>query len=344
MRTGLILGEKSFAFRDVPERQLREGGAIVDITLCGICGSDVSAYKSGAPYPHGLCGHEWTGVVRAIAADIPGISEGTRVVCSGPGPCITRCSACLQGRYEACATVVKSILGDDGFSPDSGGFAPTQLVDATRLLPVPPSLTDMQAAMVEPATVATRSVRRSGIKAGDRIAVVGAGPIGLFAIQAVRAAGAELVIAIDPDARRGKVAVELGAHYHCPPGDEAEALIRELTDGLGVDKVFECSGAPPAIQASAAYARQRGTVILVGVSAKAVSIEPVVFVLKELDVVTSVGFDKADTLSVLGMMQSGLIRTDPLYSETIALGQTGVAIAELAAGSEKIKILVDTRG
>lgn len=340
MKTGLILGQGAFEIENVPDRQLRAGGAVVRITLCGICGSDVSAYKSGAHYPKGLCGHEWVGVVHSIALDVPGIVEGTRVVCSGPGPCVTGCPACLQGRYDACAMIVKSLLGDDGFSPDSGGFAPYQLVDARRLLSVPAALSDTQAAMVEPATVATRGVRRSGAKPGDRVVVLGAGPIGLFAIQSLRALGVELLVVIDPDAHRRAVATAVGADYALEPGDAASATIAELTGDLGPDIVLECSGAPSAVQDSATLCRHKGVVVLVGVSPRPIMIEPVEFVLKELTVITSVGFDKADSLAVLGMMEAGRIRTEPLYSETIALGSTGAAIAELANGSEKIKILV----
>lgn len=343
MKTGLITGARQFRFHDVSERQLKQGGAIVDITLCGICGSDVSAWRSGAHYPAGLCGHEWTGIVSAIAMEIPGIVEGTRVICSGPGPCVTGCSACLQGHYHACANVVASLLGADGFSPDSGGFAPRQLVDARRLLPVPPGLSDIQAAMVEPATVATRAIRRSTVIAGDRVAVLGCGPIGLFAIQSLLAAGAGTVIAIDPSSHRRGLAKTLGAHLVFAPDDAARNGIAQLTDNLGLDLVVDCAGVPATVQFSADLARQRGTVMLVGVATQQVPIDPAVWVLKELTLLTSVGFDKADSLAVLGLMESGQIRVDSMYSETIDLGQTGVAIEELAAGSDKVKVLVNTR-
>lgn len=344
MKTGVIVGKGEFVFEDVPKRVLRQGGAIVRITLCGICGSDVSAYKTGAPYPKGLCGHELVGVVEEISVEIPGVDEGTRIVVSGPPPCATRCPACLQGHYEACSNIAQSLLGADGFSPDSGGFASRQLIDARRLVPVPASLTDQQAAMAEPATVATRGVLKSGIRPGQSAVVLGAGPIGLFAIQTLKAGGVRDIVVIDPDVGRRSVALKVGASHGFSPGEDGARAVLDLTAGLGPDFVFECSGASTALHDAARLCRHMGTVVMIGVSAVPVMIEPVEFLLKELTMITSMGFDKNDTMSVLRLLESGKILTDPLYSETIPLGETANAISELAKGSDKIKVLVAPEG
>lgn len=341
MLTGLITGVGRFELRDVAEPRVVPGGVVVDIALCGICGSDVIAYRDGQVYPPTLCGHEWVGTVSAVASDVTGLAEGDRVVCSAPPPCGTRCPACRQGRYRSCANVAGALLGRDGFSPESGGFARRQTVDARRLVRVPDELSMIQAAMVEPATVATHAVRRCGVRAGDRVGVIGAGPIGLFALQGLRAAGTGSIAVIDPDPARRELALELGADVTWEPGSDAKHGVAELTGELGLDISFDCAGVPATIQDAARLARQGGTVMLVGVAAGHATINPATWILKELSVRTSLGFDKSDTAAVIDLLATRRIRVEPLHSDTVGLDHAGAALDGLATGSGAVKVLVD---
>lgn len=202
----------------MPDPEITPGTALVEIDLCGICGSDVHAFQSGGPYNPGVCGHEWTGVVSAVAGDVTGIDEGDRVVAGASPPC-GHCGSCLRGDPQRCSTALRGLMGTDGRSPHAGGFAPTQAVDARRLLRVPSSLSVEQAAMTEPTMVATHAVRRSRINLGDVVAVIGAGPIGLLTLQCARAAGAGRLFVVEPDPVRADLAKALGAEAVFAPGE-----------------------------------------------------------------------------------------------------------------------------
>ena len=345
MKAGLLTGTRKFMICDVPDPQLIAGGAIVDIKLCGICGSDVSAYKygdkMGTAYPPALCGHEWMGVVRSVADNVSNVSEGDRVLLGSPPPCGTNCTACSQGRFHACETAVISMLGGDGFSPHSGGFAPQQTVDARRLVRVPDNISDVQAAMAEPATVVAHGIRKSSMLVGDRVAIMGAGPIGLFAVQIAKANGAGQVIVIEPDEHRRQMALTLGADFAWSPGEEATQNVADLTGNLGLDRVYDCAGVPATLQASTALVRRCGMVMIIGFATSLSPADTGAWLMKEISVHTSLSFKRADTLAVLDLMAKGIIKVDTMHNSTIGLSEAADAFEEFATGSDKLKILVD---
>jgi (R,R)-butanediol dehydrogenase/meso-butanediol dehydrogenase/diacetyl reductase len=347
MKTGLLTGTRKFMLCDVPEPQLVAGGAIVDITLCGICGSDVSAYKSGdkmgIAYPPALCGHEWMGIVRSVADNVSIVSEGDRVLLGSPPPCGTNCPACRQGRFHACELAVLSMLGGDGFSPHSGGFAPRQAVDARRLVRLPDNISDVQAAMAEPATVVAHGIRKSSLLLGDRVAILGAGPIGLFAAQIAKANGAGQVIVIEPDEHRRQMALTLGADFAWAPGEEAAQNVADLTGNLGLDRVYDCAGVPATLEAATTLVRRCGMVMIIGFATSLSPADTGAWLMKEISVHTSLSFNRADTLAVLDLMANGGLKVGPMHSSTIGLSEAADAFEELAAGSGKLKILVDPR-
>ncbi len=347
MKTGLVTGTRKFMLCDVPEPQLVAGGAVVDITLCGICGSDVSAYKysdkMGLAYPPALCGHEWMGIVRSVADSVSTVSEGDRVLFGSPPPCGTNCAACRQGRFDACETAVISMLGGDGFSPHSGGFAPRQAVDARRLVRLPGNISDVQASMAEPAAVVAHGIRNSSLLAGDRVAILGAGPIGLLAMQIAKANGAGQVIVIEPEEHRRQMALTLGADFAWAPGEEATRNVADLTGNLGLDRVYDCAGVPATLQAATTLVRRCGMVMIIGFATSLSPADTGAWLLKEISVHTSLSFKRADTLAVLDLMANGSLKVDPIHSSTIGLSEAADAFEELAAGSGKLKILVDPR-
>ncbi|WP_189622528.1 zinc-dependent alcohol dehydrogenase [Novosphingobium colocasiae] len=347
MKTGLILGTGKFELREVDNPVVRKGGAVVAISLCGICGSDIGAYKHGddSPfaYPPAVCGHEWCGVIEDLDPEIDYLAVGDRVIFSAPPPCGTNCTACRQGKYSACSSIVAAFFGQDGFSPNSGGFAPRQCVDARRLIRMPDEISDIEGAMAEPASVASHCVRRSGLLTGDRVAVIGAGPIGLFTLQAAAASGAQDILVIEPSATRRELARQLGATHVCAPGREATECIGDITRGLGVDQVFECAGVAATLQDATTYVRQRGTVNLLGLSGVKAAIDTDSWLVKEIAIQTSLGFDKADMEAALVNMTNGSINTKSMLTDTIPLENLESTIKEISNGRDSVKILVDPR-
>ena len=140
---------------------------------------------------------------------------------------------------------------------------------------MPEGLDDLDAAMVEPLTVALHATRRTDIRLGDTVAVIGAGPIGLLTLQCARAAGAGRVLVVEPVPERAALAIELGADRVFNPREEDVAgELAEATGGLGPDVVFECAGISPTIQQAVDFVRRGGAVTLVGLSNEPATINP----------------------------------------------------------------------
>lgn len=343
MRAALITGPRRLELAEVPEPRPVPGGVVVGIRYCGVCGTDVGAWRSGAaPHPS-LFGHEWMGTVRALGDAVDGFAPGDRVVVGVRSPCGS-CRDCVSGRPDSCRAVRAMLLGHDPLAPRHGGFAPVLAADAERVVRVDSRLSDEEAAMVEPAAVAHRAVRRSGIGLGDVAVVQGAGPIGLLVLQLARAAGATTVVAVEPDPFRQATARELGADLAMPPGAEATDAVRQVTGGAGGDVVFECAGRAALVQGAVDLTRHHGVTALVGYIEEEATIDPGRWLGKDITVVASMGFARQDVRHVMSLVADGRVRVAPLHTRTIALEELDPLLQALAAGgSPDTKVLVDPR-
>lgn len=341
MHAALITGEHRVELVEFPNPSPAPAGVVVDVAFCGICGTDIHAYQSGRPYNPAICGHEWAGTVSAIGAEVTSLSEGDRVVVA-VAPSCGRCTACRRGQADRCEVTFLSALGRDALAPPHGGFAPQIAVAAARVVKTDPGLSDEQAAQVEPTTVAFHAVRNSNLRLGDIAVIQGAGPIGLGAMQWVRAAGAGRVIVIEPSPERRELALALGAHHAAAPGDEANQLIRELSHGLGADIVYECVGRPFAVQAAVDLARRGGSMCLIGLAEGDAPISPGAWLVKEISVTSSLAYLHEEFEMSMGMMADGRIVVDPLHTSTVGLDSFEDALADLASGqSKEMKVLVN---
>ena len=341
MRAALITGKETVELREFPNPTPAPRGVVVDIALCGICGTDIHAFQSGRPYNPAICGHEWCGVVSEIGSEVTSLSEGDRVVVAA-APACGRCTACNRGQAARCEVAFLSALGRDALAPPHGGFAPRIAVAANRVVRTDPGLSDEAAAQVEPATVAFHAVRTSALRLGDIAVIQGGGPIGLGTMQWVRAAGAGQVIVVEPSARRRELALALGAHHVVEPGPDANLLIRELTHGLGADIVYECVGRPFAVQSAVDMARRGGAMCLIGLADGDAPISPGVWLVKEISVTSSLAYLHEEFEMAMGMIADGRVAVEPLHSSTVGLADFASALADLASGtSEQTKVLVN---
>jgi len=339
MHAAVITGQGSIELREVPEPVPAPGGVVVDVALCGICGTDVHAYAHGGPYPPTLCGHEWSGTVSAVAAGVRSVSEGDRVSVAILPACGT-CTECRAGLTDWCTTATMSLMRDAAGSAH-GAFAPRIAASAARVVPVPSALDDAAAAMVEPATVAFHGVRHAGIRLGDTVVVQGAGPIGAFALQWARECGAATVIVVEPSPSRAALARTLGADVVVEPGPPAAAEVAERTHGLGADVVVECAGIPATIQSAIELARRGGRVAVIGLSDLPATVQPGTWLMKEVTVRGSIAYVRGEFDPCIAMLASGRIRVAPIHTSTVALDAIAGAFDLLAAGSGgETKILV----
>lgn len=339
MRAGVVTGKGQFELIQVEDPAPRDGQAVVAVSRCGICGSDVHAYVEGWPYAAGLCGHEWTGTVVQTGTGVSSVGVGDRVV-GGQAPGCGACRECRAGLPQFCRVAQSQYSGRD--APASGGFAPFLTLAANRLARVPDGVDEDQAALIEPASVALHAVRRSAIAIGDVACVVGCGPIGLMTVQFARLAGAGRVLAVEPDEARRSLALELGADIAVAPGAELRAAVDDCTGGLRADIAFDCAGIPQTLQQSVDMVRSGGSVCMVGVSGGTAAIQPMRWMMKEVSIATSILFTLQEMAITAGLVADGRIRTTELVAATITLDDLPVMIEDLATHrSSAVKVLVD---
>ncbi|MCZ7526713.1 MAG: zinc-binding dehydrogenase [Acidimicrobiia bacterium] len=341
MRAALVTGAGRLELVDVGEPRPAPSCVVVEVRYCGVCGSDVAAYRTGHLLNPAVCGHEWTGTVRAVGPDVTGLREGDRVVVGVAPPC-GRCPECTSGRSATCRVAFAMLLGRDPAAPPHGGFARAIAVDAGRVVKADPALTDEEAAQVEPTAIAFRAVRRSGVGLGDTAVVQGAGPIGLLTLQVARAAGAGTVVVVEPAESRRELALQLGAHVAVPPGEEAARAVLEVTGGVGADVVFECAGAAPLVQTAVDLTRRGGVMAMIGFVEGTATIDAGAWIGKDVRVVASLGFAHEDVASTMRLIADGRVRVTPLHTRTVGLEGLEAAFADLAGGrSADVKVLVD---
>jgi L-iditol 2-dehydrogenase len=242
-----------------PMPPLERAQVLVRIASVGVCGSDLHWYHDGrigdtrveAPL---VLGHEASGRIVAVGPDVSTDRLGQRVALEPGIPCRT-CAECLAGRYNLCASVRFFAT-----PPIDGAFAEYVVIDETFAHPVPDTLSDDEAALIEPLSVAVWAARKAAVTAGDRVLVTGAGPIGLLAIQVARVFGATTVTASDVAPARLALAGAVGADTMHSPLDGA-------VEPGAYDVLLECSGAPAAISAGIRALAPAGRAVLVGMSA-----------------------------------------------------------------------------
>lgn len=350
MQAGLVTGQGTVSLVDMPTPEPSPGKAVVDIRYCGICGTDLHAYLSGSPYNPAICGHEWVGDLSAIGSADRGpfaLKEGDRVAIGVSAAC-GQCAACHKGHGDYCEQSFAGAIGVGPLASAHGGFAPALAFEAARLYPVAPQLSDEEAAILEPVTVAVHAVRRTPLKLGDRALIIGAGPIGLLVLQAARAAGAGHLSVLEPAAERRRLAEQLGADLVLDPAayPDAAATLEALTPALGgggADIVYECAGIPATIQTAVDLCRRGGTVSLVGVPAEQAQINAASWLVQEIRLATSIAYLHEEFELAQGLVADGRINARALHTSTTDLTGMNDAFERLAVAPTEVKILVDPR-
>jgi len=256
---------RRFALEEVPTPVVAADEALVRVRACGICGSDVHGMdgSTGRRIPPLIMGHEAAGEIAALGSAVTGWQPGERVTFDSTVYC-GQCWHCRRGEVNLCEN--RRVLGVSCADyRRQGAFAEFVAVPARILYRLPENLSFAQAAMVEAVSVAVHAVKRTPLAAGDTVAVVGAGMIGLLLIQVLKAQGCGQVIAIDLDEERLRLARRLGATAALKGDapDLAEA-VRALTSGRGADAAFEVVGVAATVRTAVDCVRKGASVTLVG--------------------------------------------------------------------------------
>ncbi|WP_162458219.1 alcohol dehydrogenase catalytic domain-containing protein [Pseudactinotalea terrae] len=344
MRAARWHGRQDVRVEEVPDPEPARDELILDVLWCGICGTDLEEYREGPitiPIdPHPLrgtrapivLGHEIVGTVRQAAADGSGPAVGTLVVPDVVIGC-GDCWWCLRHEEGLCPN-----LAVRGQTQD-GGLAQRMVARASTCLTVPEGTPAADAALVEPASVAVRALRKVPDLIGARIGVVGGGTVGQLVARTALALGAQVTVVVDPRQSRRDRALAHGAATAVPPAEAA---------GLGAvcDAVIECSGAGGALTQALALTRPGGTVVALGIKSEADTIGTTALVLSEKHLVGSAAhLWDVDSRPALALIASGAVPVEDLVTHRVPLADVVTAgFGALADPSDDVlKVLVDCR-
>ena len=330
---------------EVPEPIPGKGEVKIRVKYCGICGSDIHEYEAGpllvpVPKPHPrtgkqapvTLGHEFSGEVVEVGTGVSDIEVGERVAVRPTMPCYS-CYWCQRGKYIQCTS-----LATIGYAWD-GAFATYAVVPADTVYRLPDGLDYAAAALCEPLAVALHGCKRGGLETEDRVAVIGAGPIGLLTIQAAKAAGAGQVFVVEPLASRRETALSLGATEALDPGEvDVYKEISRLTDRLRVDIVFECAGPSVAMLAALRVCGRGGKIVEMGQMLESCSFPFQTLWFREQMIIASQGYVDEFPQAV-ALLASGQVRAEPLITARIKLADIIERGFKELTGEEKLKHL-----
>ena len=325
MRAAVLNEDHQLEVADVADPTPGTGELVLQVTACGICGSDLKLRPS---MPAGLVmGHEFCGEVVATGADTDPAWRVGRHVTALPIFGCGHCLACLAGEPAHCEQA--DLVGVGG-SP--GGFAEYVRVHQRETVALPDDLDPSLGALVEPLAVGLHAVERARIRPGDRVLVVGAGPVGLSVITWVARSGASELVVSDPSAVRREAAAQFGATRTVDPGSEPLEP--------RYDVVIECVGLPGMTDVCVRAANRHGHVVIAGVCTKPDPYVPLMAVMKELTMDFVVYYTRREFFSVSDALAHDAIDARAFVTKRVGLDGADDAFTELIEAKDQRKILV----
>jgi L-iditol 2-dehydrogenase len=318
-----------------PTPELGPTDILVRATACGICSGDIMPWYIRRKAPLVL-GHEPVGVVEEIGDAVRGFRPGQRVFVHHHAPCF-QCAACRRGEYVQCPTWRSSKI-------DPGGMAEFFLVSAVNqndTLPLPDSVKDLDGVLVEPSACVIKSLRRSGMRAGETVLVIGLGIMGMIHVVLARHAGAAQIIGIDLFETRARRARELGADYGLVADNDIAQRVRELTHGAMADVVIVGPGTVHALQTGFALAGKGATIVQFTATApgEEMTINPHDLYFNDTRFITSYSCGPDDTRQALNLVERGVLSASALVTHSFALPEVSQAFA-MAQRQEALKVVV----
>ena len=320
----LVMPEyKHFEYLDVPEPTIGPDDVLIQVSACGICGSDVHGMdgSSGRRIPPVIMGHEAAGTIVAAGANASDWRPGDRVTFDSTVYC-GRCYFCRRGLVNLCDH--RRVLGVSCAEyRQAGAFAEFVAVPQHVLYRLPEGLSFERASMVEGLSVAFHAVGRSPVVINDTAVVVGAGMIGLLVIQSLRLAGCGRILAVDVDQGRLDLACKLGADEGVR-SDQDDVIARVLarTEGRGADLAFEVVGIAPTVKLATQVLRKGGSLTLVGNVTQSVELLLQAAVTRQLTLIGSCA-SAGEYPACLEMIARGAVNVDPMISAVAPLHEGG---------------------
>lgn len=327
-------------FREIEMPVPKTGEVLIRIMKIGVCGSDIHVWHGKHPftsYPV-TQGHEVSGEIAALGAGVENLEVGQKVTIQPQVVC-GKCYPCRHGKYNLCETL--KVMGFQTTGVASEYFA----VDAAKVTPLPQEMSFDEGAMIEPLAVAVHAVRKFGDMQGMRVAVLGAGPIGILVAQAAKGMGAESVLITDISDLRLEKARQCGVDFcvNTREADFGEALV----SSFGPDKadvIYDCAGNNVTMGQAIRCARKGSTIILVAVFAGMAEVDLAVLNDHELDLNTTMMYRNEDYLEAIELVRAGKVDLKPLISKHFAFRDYAEAYRYIDENRETtMKVIIDVQ-
>ncbi|MCD8140353.1 MAG: zinc-binding dehydrogenase [Planctomycetaceae bacterium] len=342
MKALVFVGPRDMQYQDVPTPEPKEGEVRIHVKAVSICGSDSGGYKGGSAMrtPGLIMGHEFSGVIEKLGPGVTGLQVGQRV---GTVTCLfcETCRDCQDGLGNVCMN--RAIIGTTmpKYGPYPGAMADFVIAPAKKIMPLPDHVSFNEAALIEPLAISLRAVKHVKDIKGKTVAVYGAGPIGLLAMQVLRAREAARIIAIDVVDSRLEMAKECGAtHIINSKNEKVEDIIAAMTDDGGVDVVFDAVGAPATINGGVEIVRCGGTVVWIGLAVPVFEFDYKHAVCKEITFQCSYMYT-TEMEEGLDLIASGKMDVAKIITGVYPMSEGGKHFELIAKGESKdIKIIL----
>lgn len=336
MQALMIEGVERSAVRNIEEPKLGEGDVLLDVKHVGLCGSDLATFIGMNPLvslPR-IPGHEIGAEIAATGSGVPAECAPRKRVIVIPYTACGKCTSCRAGRTNACR--YNRTLGVQ----QNGGLAERIVLPYGKLI-VNDTLAARHLALVEPLSVGFHAVARGRVKAGEYVAIIGCGMIGMGAVAGAVAAGAQ-VIAIDLGSKT-QMALRYGAKYAIDAGrEDVPARIDEITDGDGVHVAIEAVGLPQTFTQAIDIACFCGRVVYIGYSKAPVTYDTKFFNMKELDIHGSRNASIQDFHAVIRYLEKSGHNPDDLISKVFPFAEAATALPYWKqARASTLKVLVE---
>jgi (R,R)-butanediol dehydrogenase / meso-butanediol dehydrogenase / diacetyl reductase len=324
------------AIEERPDPTPTWGQVVVRVVRCGICASDLEMTRECVvtAAPGSVLGHELAGEVVELGAGVDRLRVGDRVAVLPAGSACGRCAACMRGQPKEC----RDARGDELRQP--GGYAEYAVAKGWTSFELPSSLSFEDGALVEPLAVALHGVDTAGIRFGDRVLVLGAGPIGLAAVFWAARSGARSVGVVATSRRRATLVEALGSSaFVVRAGDPAAAAAEALGDRP--DIVFDCVGKPGTLADAIAAVRRNGTIVVLGACMHPDSFVPIWALLKEATVRFALTYGLRDYDVTIRALDDGAVEPRAMITDTISLDDLPATFEALRSPGPQCKVMVD---
>jgi L-iditol 2-dehydrogenase len=339
VKVGVYYNNRVVRPEDRPTPEIGADDLLMEVKASGICGSDIMEWYRIKRAPLVL-GHEVTGDIVKVGADVGRFAVGDRIFSTHHVPC-DQCRDCLNGYHTACEV----FHGENNFDP--GGFAQYLRISGRSVhkgtMRLPDNVSYAAGSFIEPLGTVVRGLREVGVTPGETVLLLGSGLIGLLQIKLMRALGAGRIIAADVLEYRLQQATRFGADHVCEASGDVAAFVREVNDRRLADKVIVSTGALAAARTGLKCVEKGGVILFFAVPKpdEELNIDINAFWRDSKSVKVSYGAAPVDNQQALDLIRSGRVQVEDMITHRLPLDDIGEGFRLTCDGTESLKVIIE---